>query len=190
MERKKIKYKVQVHKIRNATDVEKAKFQFAADLLADEINSDDFWLDVEQAFDTWKYKNGYTFNKFKELVLSGVDKFNDIPDGDLDVYVTFYYSFKNVVGYTTPSTWYTWINRKFFNKFDEADIAGNIAHEGIGHNLGFDHPGTDKQSLVYQLGYLVRRRIKERLKKPTDSKINVGQSFLLRFLGWIKKFFA
>lgn len=156
-------FDIEVHGIRNATDIERAKFTFAVDVLIDELNDKDFWYDVAMNYNSWKYLNGVTFFEFKEKFLSGKDNFNTEIDHDLDIYINFYYSFRSVVGYTTPRTWWTWINRKFFNRFDYSDIAGNIVHEYL-HNMGFDHPGADKQSLVYQLGFLVKKRIKKKLK--------------------------
>lgn len=176
-------FNVEIHGIKNATPQQKAKFQFSADQLADELNKKSFWDEVKLEFIFWKYKNGFSFDEFQKYVLSGRDKFNDIPDGDLDVYVTFYYSWRSVVGYTTPRTWFTWINRKFFNKFDDADIAGNIAHEYL-HNLGFDHPNADRDSLVYKFGNLVRDRIRRRRVSdgwfddlPSNNRVSLFQKF-------------
>jgi hypothetical protein len=48
------------------------------------------------------------------------------------------YSSSSMMGYTTPQTLLIKINRKFFDDFDIAHVAGNLTHEWT-HKLGFDH---------------------------------------------------
>ena len=106
--------------------------------------------------------------------MSGADKFNKEADQDIDVYLTIYYSFKSTVGYTYPSTWWTWINRKFFSSFDESEVAGNVVHEYM-HNLGYDHnTAKDHNSVPYATGYLVRDLIKEFEKEPVETTVEVS----------------
>ena len=162
-------WKVEVHETKNATIAEREIFLLACKELELEINHDGFWVECARLYESWECKKWFkddrryqTFEEFKKEYLSGADNFNKAEDGDLDVHVIFYYSFKNVVGYTYPSTWFTWVNRKLFKGFNVGDIAGYVAHEGL-HNMGLDHPGTNRQSVVYQFGYLVRRRIKARI---------------------------
>lgn len=155
-------FDVEVHGIKEATPKQRDKFNRAVKHLFMQLNDSEFWYEVYCNYDSWKYKKGLSFDEFKTKFLSGKDNFNKDMDNDLDVYITFYYSFRSVVGYTTPSTWFTWINRKFFNSFELGDIAGNIAHEYL-HNMGFDHPGTDRQSLVYKFGELVKTRVKNKI---------------------------
>lgn len=164
-------FKVEIHGIKNASESERFKFRAACELMAFELNNDEFWKQVSANWETMTWRNYELSNKeykfasatnFKQVVLSGRDKFNDIADEDIDVQITLYYSWKRTIGYTYPSTWLTWINRKFFSRFSKADIAGNVFHEYL-HNMGMSHPGTDRRSVVYQCGYLMRDSIKKRL---------------------------
>jgi hypothetical protein len=151
---------VEVQKITDATKEEEKAFILAAKEFENQINDPDFWYEVSIHYNSWLYKNGMSFAEFRELVLSGQDKFEDRKDYNIRIWVDFYYSWKRVVGYTYPSTIWTWVNRNVFKGFDVADIAGNQFHEYL-HNLGLDHPGADRRSLVYLAGYLMRDRIKK-----------------------------
>lgn len=161
---------VEIHGIKNASKDEIKAFKAACRQIEIEINSDGFWYEVAMRYISWSCKRELpeyryaeeNFAQFKTRFLSGSDSFNEEADHDIDVCVSFYYSFRSVVGYTTPSTWFTWINRNIFKGFDIGDIAGNIVHEYL-HNMGLGHPGTDRNSVVYQMGYLIRERIKARL---------------------------
>lgn len=162
-------FRVEIHDLKNFTPKQRDACTVACTMLENELRSPYFWSEVAQAWDGFTHKwimlNGIktalTFDSYRAYVLSGKDKFNTASDGDLDLHLTMYYSFRNVVGYTYPSTWFTWINRKFFAKFKSGDIAGNIFHEYM-HNMGMDHPNVDKKSVVYQVGYIVRDRINEK----------------------------
>ena len=192
-------FRVQIHKINNASIEEKKAFTAGALQLELELNDPDFWFEVALGYNEWEnkpilssvYTNGHTFNtymsfkEFKDYVLSGVDKFNQNVDGDLDLLVTYYYSFRSVVGYTKPSTWWTWTNRNIISGFDVAQIAGHILHEYM-HNLGLSHPNTNRDSVVYKIGYLVRDRIRERLNLPDTINIYYRRSLWTR----IKRFFG
>lgn len=142
----------------NATDQEREAFIEAAVAFEEAINSQIFWNNVQIVYNTWTYNNGLTFSEFKSLVLSGRDQYETKDDWSIRIKVHFYYSWRNVVGYTKPSTWFTWINRKLFKGFDISDIAGNQGHEYC-HNLGLDHPNTDRQSVTYQFGYKLRDHV-------------------------------
>jgi hypothetical protein len=152
---------IEVHGTKEFSEEERKKFAEAIKKVHKEINSQEFRtrflsLPLEQT-------NGMTNVEIYDMLMSGRDKFNKAEDKDIDVYITMYYSWKNVIGYTYPSTWWTWINRKFFSRFDLGEIGGNIVHEYM-HNMGFGHRSpSDKMSVPYATGYLIRDMIKERL---------------------------
>jgi hypothetical protein len=107
-----------------------------------------------------KFFPDHSNKEIYNLFMSGADKFNPEPDNDMDLFLTSYYSRKNVVGYTYPSTFKTWVNRKFFvrrlkSKNGHAKIIGNIIHEYM-HNLGFSHNkrwnSTRKHTVPYAYG--------------------------------------
>ena len=180
-------FDIEIHGIKKASEKEKKRFSIAVEYLVAELNDDSFWDEVGNNYKSWKYKKLVSFEDFKEQFLSGRDSINNDIDHDLDIYVTFYYSFRSVVGYTRPSTWFTWINRKMLSTFNYSDIAGNIAHEYL-HNMGFDHPNTDKESLVYQFGYLVRDRITKKTK-TTRAIYKRYVPWYKRLLNYLKMFF-
>jgi len=81
-------FKVQIHKINNASIEERKAFTAGALQLELELNDSDFWYDVAIRYNDWEnkpilssiYTNGITFNTymgfkdFKDMVLSGADK--------------------------------------------------------------------------------------------------------------------
>jgi len=170
---------VGIIKITDATECEKKAFILAAEEFEKEINNPKFWEELRMIYPQWLYNNNLNTAAFKRLFLSGRDKFETKDDFHIRINVTFYYSRKSVVGATYPSTWFTWVNRNIFKGFDVADIAGNQAHEYL-HNLAFSHPGANKQSVPYQFGYLIRDRIKKRLKLSPETKVKVKRSFWSR----------
>jgi hypothetical protein len=93
------------------------------------------------------------------LIRSGKDLYGE-ADGDIDVQVKMYYSWRNVVGYTYPNSPWTYINQKFFRRWDAKYIATNIIHEAC-HNMGFTHSrryhSRRKYSVPYAIGDILKR---------------------------------
>ena len=153
------KIDIQVHETKNFSKEEREKFLLAMEKATHALNSPEFThrmvsLPLEQT-------NGHTKSQILQMLMSGADKFNVEKDKDIDVYITLYYSFRNTIGYTYPSTWFTWVNRKFFSSFNHASIGGHVVHEYM-HNLGFGHDSpSDHNSVPYAVGYLVRDMISE-----------------------------
>ena len=188
---------VQIHKIKNASKAEKKAFRAAGIQLGIELSDPEFWQEVSEEYYLWTNPKKLgdlrlaplnwtqSFEEFKEMVLSGSDNFNTEADGDLDISVTYYYSFLRVVGYTKASTWKTWANRNILKGFDLGDIGGHQFHEYL-HNCGLGHPGTDKKSVIYMIGYLVRKRVKARLGLESSINIKYKRSFWTR----VKRFFG
>lgn len=177
-------------KIRKASESEAKAFRAAGLHLGETMEDADFWYLVALDYPNWNNKlqvegdvpfevRDQTFKEFKDMVLSGADKFNTKEDGDIDIDATFYYSFKRVVGYTLASTYRTWANRNIFKGFDLADIAGNQGHEYT-HNLGLGHKGADRRSVSYQWGYAIRDFIKIKLGLESTIKIKYRRSFWTR----------
>ena len=172
-------FRVDVHKLKNFNEAQRDKALLSFSYIDLATNNPKFWKEAEELWDKCTHKwttidgprTPITFQEYKDLILSGRDKFNPEADGDLDLYLTLYYSWKNTIGYTYPSTWWTWTNRKYFSRFDYGDFAGHVWHE-YHHNIGMDHPGTDRQSVVYMMGYLMRDFIKrEYLNKMPPTPI-------------------
>lgn len=152
---------VEIHELKNFSEAERNKFSAAMVLTKEVINSGEFkerflLLPLEQTA-------GHSNLEIYEMFMSGADQFNPETDRDIDVNLTMFFSFFNTVGYTYPTTWFTWINRKFFRGFNAAEIGMNVVHEYF-HNLGFGHESpNDANSVPYAAGYLVRDMIKEKL---------------------------
>jgi hypothetical protein len=174
----------QLHGIDNFNEIEKTKFFNALDQARQVINSDDFKsrflsLNLEQT-------EGFSNEQIFDMFMSGSDKFNKEADSDIDLKITMYYSIGRAIGYTLPSTFATWINRKFFSGMNIAEIAGNIIHEYF-HNLGFDHRrASDHNSVPYAGGYLVRDMIIEKLNLPVK---RFKQSPFKRVIGFFRRIF-
>jgi hypothetical protein len=161
--------KFEVHGTKNFSEKERQKFSLALKKAEEVMNSQEFKeLVLLYPFDQ---ANGYTNQEIYDMIMSGADKFNTMSDGDIDVQITLYYSWKRTIGYTYPSTWATWVNRRFFSKFDSGEIAGNVVHEYM-HNMGFGHrTAKDHDSVPYAVGYLVRDLInKKEIDMPEPSE--------------------
>lgn len=167
--------KISLNAIRNATEQEKDWVIESASYLERALNDSDFWEIIKSKYPLAKekrssiYGRSLTFEEFKGLIMSGNDAYSQNNDKDIDVDLSFYYSWKKVVGYTYPSTIKTWFNRKMKAYFDPADLSGNIAHEYL-HNCGFDHLNSLYDTITYVFGYAVRDFIRANylgnIKKP------------------------
>lgn len=186
-------FKVEIHGLREFTvDQERIFVDEVKPLLEKVANSVMFkefvthyeWSYLQRVGPWWRRRNSFeteTFFKksgnnslgfafmensliYKEFI-SGADKFNSYPDNDLDLFLTSYYSRKNVIGYTFKGTFKTWVNRKFFvrrlrSKKGHCKILANIIHEYM-HNLGYSHNvrwnSTRKHTVPYAYGRIAER---------------------------------
>lgn len=177
-----MKLELNIKEIFGLNDAQKHAYRSAAEAMLFELNDEEeiFWNEVKDRYKNMTWKNGYNFEEFKALIMSGKDMFEEVADNEIDISVTAYYSFRNVVGYTTMSTYKTWINRKFIGMRIDS-FAGHIFHEAL-HNYNFVHPNVDRQSLVYQCGDIMKECVRERFKL-----VDVPQrkSLWRRFVSWI-----
>lgn len=161
------KLTVDIEDLKGFSASEKEKFLKAIKLCEKVINSKEFeqkitnyqWTSGGVNYNSFKNSEGLSNIEIFEKFKTGSDKFNKEADGDIDVYSTLYYSWKSTIGYTYPNTYKTWINKKFFNKFNEAEIIGNVIHEYM-HNVGFGHAAknnsTRQHTVPYAYGYIAR----------------------------------
>ena len=147
---------------------DKKKYLEACDLISRAVKTDKF---KNLVLNYYYVVNGKRVNGFfncdmnnrevYEHIMSGKDKYGD-ADGDLDIKVKMYYSWKNVIGYTYPSTIWTYINRRYFRRWAPKYIARNIFHEAM-HNCGFTHSkkrhSLRKHSAPYALGSIIGKVI-------------------------------
>lgn len=150
------KIRFQLHGMENFNLQERAKFLSAIWLGEEVLNS----LEFKQMVSQYEYveNRGMTGEQIWSMICTGKDLYNSEDDHDIDVFVTMYHNFwTGTIGYTFPNTFKTWINRKFFQDFNEAKILGNVIHEAM-HNFGFRHNEIEKRynSVPYKVGYFAR----------------------------------
>ena len=110
--------------------------------------------------------NGLTNKEIFSKMRSGAEDLDPVVDNEVDVFITMYYKNNSTVGYTFPSVKDTWVNSKFFNSYEPADIGCNLIHEWL-HKLGFNHASAKEHTSVpYAVGYLVEECIREMIKDP------------------------
>jgi hypothetical protein len=102
--------------------------------------------------------DGLSNAEIYQKLLNGAETLRPVIDHKMDLDLELYYSRKSTVGYTYPSGLRIWMNRKFFNHYTPAEVAGNLFHEWT-HKLGFTHAARHSvsrdSSVPYALGYLI-----------------------------------
>jgi hypothetical protein len=101
---------------------------------------------------------GLSNQQIYDTLLAGREDLRPEVDNEMDLELELYYSWRNVVGYTTPGELRIYMNTKFFDPYTPSEVAGNVFHEWT-HKLGFDHasspvPGRDA-SVPYAIGYMI-----------------------------------
>ena len=103
--------------------------------------------------------NNYSNEEIYQLILLGAEIIgNRQTNNAMDVELELYSDTSKTIGYTYPHTTRIWMNRKYFDRFTPAQVAGNLMHEWI-HKLGFTHAmkwNKDRERTVpYAIGYLI-----------------------------------
>lgn len=94
------------------------------------------------------------------LIMSGSEVLSPEVDNEADISIHAYFRIGTVIGYTYPSSEKTFVNLKFFRKFDYSSVASNLFHEWL-HKLGFSHKSAkEKTSVPYALGTLIETLVK------------------------------
>jgi hypothetical protein len=163
------KMKVDLHGLENIRDPYRSQFMELLKVVEAVLNSKEFERKVKGY--TWATKgrifSGYldtedSPEEVYDAIMTGQDQFHTGQDYDLDLFLTFYYSVTNVIGYTYPNTFKTWMNEKYFYRRlrtteGRAAIVGNIIHEYL-HNMGYTHPydpnPTWHHTVPYAVGYI------------------------------------
>ncbi len=157
------KLNAQIHAMNGFSAIEQLKFLRATKLLLHVVNSGEFqkWFLQSELKFTERTAGGKTYSnqELYDYIVSGSDQLDVNKDFDIDIDVTLYtprWPLSKVCGYTNPGTRRTWINERFFAKYDFAAIANNIIHEYC-HKLGFDHFKDWDTSVPYQVGNMVEK---------------------------------
>lgn len=102
---------------------------------------------------------GLTNAEIYKKILEGSEKLVPGEDNEMDLKLEVYHANNVVVGYTMPSVIKIWMNSKFLDKNNAAEVTTNMTHEWL-HKLGFKHSAsrtaTRKYSVPYAVGYLMR----------------------------------
>lgn len=139
------------------------KVEKAITIIKKIINSDEFHdLVLEYTFQgskTFNDNNKYTNEEVYQLILLGSEIIgNRAANNTMDVELELYEDGSKTIGYTFPHTTRIWMNRKYFNRYTPAQVAGNLMHEWM-HKLGFSHSlkwNKDREhSVPYAIGYLI-----------------------------------
>jgi hypothetical protein len=106
------------------------------------------------------HNKGLSNSKIYQRILEGMEKLHPYENNAMDVEVELYSDYDSqVIGFTKPSTKRIWMNNKFFDHHDPAEVASHLTHEWL-HKLGFDHEKkrseTRKYSVPYAVGYIVK----------------------------------
>lgn len=95
-----------------------------------------------------------------QLLLDGSETLLPNKNRAMDLQLELYTNYStSTVGYTYPNTLKIWMNRKFFDSYDTAQVARNVFHEWT-HKLGFGHDSSATarrpSSVPYGLGSIVQ----------------------------------
>jgi hypothetical protein len=140
------------------SESEKLKHRTAQRMLETVVNSWEFRQELLATVFT--NTAGQTNAKIYNVIINGAEILSPETDYQADINVNAYRKRSVVIGFTYDYTEKTWLNLNFFDGFDYSDIAGNLFHEWL-HKLGFGHrSASEKTSVPYAAGYLVRKLVK------------------------------
>jgi len=149
-----------IHDLKKFSEAERAKVREAVEYGIAVFNSEEF----RQRFLALELTNtkGLSNVSIYNHLISGATDLEKEEDREIDIRLEAFYSWKNTVGYTKPSTVWIWFNRKFFKSFRPWDLARNIWHEAVGHKSGFSHKSArEHTSVPYALGFLIEDMVRE-----------------------------
>ena len=164
------KLKIDLHEIVNIKEKYRAAFVELMEDLKEVVNSDRFKKEVINYFwnnngiiqPTYWMSDSKSNKEVYEMFMSGATKLDPNKDGDIDLYLALYYSYKGVIGYTKPSSSLNiWVNTKFFysrlkTRKGNSQIIANIVHEYC-HLLGFKHEFFRCKKREHSVPYAVGR---------------------------------
>ena len=147
----------------NFDSTQEDKVLAAADLIKKVVASEEFKNKILNH--RYNGKKGFVDNgglsnaEIYKKIIEGSEKLNPGTDNTMNLDLEVYYANNVVVGYTKPSVIRVWMNSKFLNKNNAAEVTTNMMHEWL-HKLGFKHASNRtanrKYSVPYAVGYLVR----------------------------------
>src|SRR5574343_508957 len=159
----------EIHELLNFDANQKAQFMKLMGVLAKVVNHEEFknrvlnysytyytrrWFrNIPHTVEGFDRDNGDSRAEIYAKFMSGATILQPEADGDMDIYLTLYFSNRNTIGYGYPDTVKTWINGKFFvswlkTKEGRASIIANIVHEYM-HKIGYDDGAGQENTVTY-----------------------------------------
>ncbi len=97
--------------------------------------------------------NGLTNAQIYQKLLEGSETLNPAKNSTMDLQLVLYTNNStSTVGYTYPNTLKIWMNTKFFDRYNSAEVARNVFHEWT-HKLGFGHDSSATSRRPYSVPY-------------------------------------
>lgn len=127
-------------------------------------------------------KRGFSNSQILDMLKEARD-INGVKDYVITINLEGFMSWSSTVGYTNVYGVKTFINRRFLDKFDDAEIFGHLMHEYC-HRLGFIHKAfpNKRQSVPYLVGYASRDAFREYFKKPSYAIIPLTETPRHKFM--------
>lgn len=147
---------------RGFTDAIQTRFLRAAEKLRRVLASDEF----KQKVLGFKYQGqrqyvqnlDLTNEQIYLMMLRGREIYLGENNGSMDLNLEFYNQRSSVIGYTSETTRWIYLNWYHYVDFEDQDIADNLVHEWL-HKLGFDHDFNSTarrpSSVPYAVGGIV-----------------------------------
>jgi hypothetical protein len=109
---------------------------------------------------SFHYSQGLSNLEVYTKILEGIERLYPLNKNSMDVEIELYSNYEsNVLGFTRPFSKRIWMNTKYFNKHEDAEVASHLTHEWL-HKLGFDHEKQRTEyrrySIPYAVGYIVK----------------------------------
>lgn len=171
------------------------RYKEAGALLVQVVNSEEFRQEL--LAHKFEGKPGFasTGDSPQEVLaklIAGAEVLNPVVDHVWSWDVVFYYKANSTVGYTYPSVTTLWVNTKFMDRYDLADMARNQAHE-VTHKLGYGHdfkPTKRRPSSVpYAVGSIVERLGRKILKGKAPAQNPAPRPVPKTRLPWWRRIF-
>jgi hypothetical protein len=147
--------KVNFTKLENFKPDEIEKINKSKVVIEEILNSKEFKLKVENH--TYEGKRMFVDTELSNeevyaKIMRGAESYSLLPDGNMDIGLSMYYSMSSTIGYTYPASDTINLNRKHHNGYDEYSQPQNIVHEWT-HKLGFEHAQKWSKSRDYSVPY-------------------------------------
>lgn len=154
---------------------EEAKVGRALDLVKRVLTSPEF----KERLLAYTFKGKIGFNDHSGLspeaiyqkILDASESLNPGKDNCMNLELEIYHEANKTIGYTYPNVTRIWVNRKYFSRYSDVQVADNLVHEWM-HKIGFEHSvkwdEDRKHSVPYAVGYLVEE-LARKLDVPTLS---------------------